>query len=130
MHNLLENKHKSLADFRAFLAYMIDKRNYLQRMPEKEQEVFKYHYDRLPQYFEQFMQKYDMDILRATAGIQIVVISETETDIHVHMDGDNADILQGIALILVEMDKNGLPIQTALNYIKSEAEHERNQENN
>ena len=53
---------------------------------------------------------------------KIAVISETETDIHVYMNGDNIDILKGIALILSEMDKNGLPIQTSLNYIKSEAE--------
>ena len=27
---------------------------------------------------------------------QIVIISESETDIHVHMDGDNIDILKGM----------------------------------
>lgn len=56
----------------------------------------------------------------------IVVISETETDIHVHMDGDNIDILRGIALILKEMDDNGFPLSFILEYIKSEVEHEHN----
>ena len=51
----------------------------------------------------------------------IVVISETETDIHVHMDGDNIDILKGIALILREMDANGFPLASTLEYLKSEA---------
>lgn len=57
---------------------------------------------------------------------QIVTISETETDIHVHMDGDNIDILRGIALILKEMDDNGLPLMASLGFIKSEVEHEHN----
>lgn len=56
----------------------------------------------------------------------IVTISETETDIHVHMDGDNIDILRGIALILKEMDDNGLPLMASLGFIKSEVEHEHN----
>jgi len=51
----------------------------------------------------------------------IVVISETETDIHVHMDGDNIDILKGIALILKELDSNGFPLASTLEYLKSEA---------
>ena len=52
---------------------------------------------------------------------QIVVISESETDIHVHIDGDNIDILKGIALILREMDANGFPLTSTLEYLKSEA---------
>lgn len=71
MYNLLENKHKSSADFRAFLTYMINERSYLQGMPEKEREDFIYHYDKLPQYFEQFMEKYQTDILRSIVNIQI-----------------------------------------------------------
>lgn len=57
---------------------------------------------------------------------QIVTISETETDIHVHIDGDNIDILRGIALILKEMDANGFPLSSMLGFIKSEAEYEHN----
>lgn len=57
---------------------------------------------------------------------QIVTISETETDIHVHMDGDNIDILRGIALILKEMDHNGFPLLSILGFIKSEVEYENN----
>lgn len=57
---------------------------------------------------------------------QIVVISKTETDIHVHIDGDNTDILRGIALILKEMDDNGLPLMATLGFIKSEVEYENN----
>lgn len=57
---------------------------------------------------------------------QIVTISETETDIHVHIDGDNIDILRGIALILKEMDDNGLPLMASLGFIKSEVEYEHN----
>ena len=52
---------------------------------------------------------------------QIVIISESETDIHVHIDGDNIDILKGIALILKEMDANGFPLASTLEYLKSEA---------
>lgn len=50
----------------------------------------------------------------------IVVISETETDIHVHIDGDNIDILKGIALILKEMDANGFPLDAMISYLKQE----------
>lgn len=71
MYNLLENKHKSPADFREFLTYMINERSYLQGMSEGEQENFMYHYDKLPQYFEEFIQKYEMDILKATVSIQL-----------------------------------------------------------
>ena len=60
---------------------------------------------------------------------QIVVISETETDIHVHIDGDNIDILRGIALILKEMDANGFPLSSILEFIKSEVQYERTNKN-
>lgn len=60
---------------------------------------------------------------------QIVVISETETDIHVHIDGDNIDILRGIALILKEMDDNGFPLSSILEYIKSEVQYENTNNN-
>lgn len=57
---------------------------------------------------------------------QIVVISETETDIHVRIEGDNINILRGIALILKEMDANGFPLSSILEYIKSEVQYEHN----
>lgn len=60
---------------------------------------------------------------------QIVTISETETDIHVHIDGDNIDILRGIALILKEMDDNGFPLSSILEYIKSEVQYENTNNN-
>ena len=73
MYNLLENKHKSSADFRAFLAYMINESRYLQGMDEQTKSDFVYHYDKLPEYFEQFIQKYEMDILKAVVSIQLGV---------------------------------------------------------
>ena len=60
----------------------------------------------------------------------IVVISETETDIHVHIDGDNIDILKGIALILKEMDANGFPLASTLEYLKSEASNDKSRNSN
>lgn len=71
MYNLLENKNKSSADFRAFLAHMINERSYLQGMDEQAKSDFMYHYDKLPQYFEEFIQRYEMDILKATVSIQL-----------------------------------------------------------
>ena len=61
---------------------------------------------------------------------QIVIISESETDIHVHIDGDNIDILKGIALILREMDANGLPLASTLEYLKSEASNDKSRHSN
>ena len=40
-------------------------------MPEQEKSDFIYHYQKLPEYFEQYMNKYETDILKATASIQL-----------------------------------------------------------
>lgn len=71
MYNLLESRCKSSANFREFLSYMISERNHINGMPEQEKTDFVYHYQKLPEYFEQYMNKYETDILKATVSIQL-----------------------------------------------------------
>ena len=73
MYRLLEDKHKSSSDFRAFLTHMINERNHINAMPEQERADFAYHYSKIPEYFEQYIQKYEHGVLRPIAAIQVAV---------------------------------------------------------
>ena len=71
MYNLLQDRNKSSDDFRKFLQYMITERNQLNGMHEDFREDFMFHYNRLPQYFDEFEKRNEHETLRQLAMIQM-----------------------------------------------------------
>ena len=71
MYNLLENRNKSFADFKKFMDYMVKERAYINGLSEKDLYDFLYHYNKLPDYMEEFYKRYQESIIRSLASIEI-----------------------------------------------------------
>ena len=71
MYNLLENRNKSFADFKKFMDYMVKERAYINGLSEKDLDDFLYHYNKLPDYMEEFFKRHQESIIRSLANIEI-----------------------------------------------------------
>ena len=71
LYNLLENRNKSKQDFKQFLQYMVKERSQINGMLDSDKENFLYHFDKLPQYFEEYTQLHIEKIISALASIEI-----------------------------------------------------------
>ena len=71
MYNLLENRNKSFEDFKKFMDYMVKERAYINGLSEKDLDDFLYHYNKLPDYMEEFYKRYQESIIRSLASIEI-----------------------------------------------------------
>ncbi len=71
MYNLLENRNKSFADFKKFMDYMVKERAYINGLSEKDLDDFLCHYNKLPDYMEEFYKRYQESIIRSLASIEI-----------------------------------------------------------
>ena len=70
-YELLVAKHNSKADFMAFISYMIKQRAYINEFDEGTKEDFLYHFDLLPKYIDEQINKGNNDILQKLATIEI-----------------------------------------------------------
>ena len=70
-YELLVDKHNSKADFMAFITYMIRQRAYINEFDEGTKEDFLYHFDLLPKYIDEQINKSNNDILQKLATIEI-----------------------------------------------------------
>ncbi|MCZ2396090.1 MAG: hypothetical protein LC100_06050 [Chitinophagales bacterium] len=77
-YELLVAKHNSKADFMAFITYMIKQRAYINEFDEGTKEDFLYHFDLLPKYIDEQINKGNNDILRKLATIEIACKSIME----------------------------------------------------
>ena len=71
MYNLLENRNKSFADFKKFMDYMVKERAYINGLSEKDLDDFLYHYNKLPDYMEEFFKRHQESIIRSLANIEM-----------------------------------------------------------
>ena len=77
-YNLLEAKFDSKEDFMAFVSYMIRQRAYINEFDEGTREDFLYHFDLLPKYIDEQINKGNSDILQKLATIEIACKSIME----------------------------------------------------
>lgn len=77
-YNLLEAKFDSKEDFIAFISYMIRQRAYINEFDEGTREDFLYHFDLLPKYIDEQINKGNNDILQKLATIEIACKSIME----------------------------------------------------
>ena len=70
-YELLVAKNNSKADFMAFISYMIKQRAYINEFDEGTKEDFLYHFDLLPKYIDEQINKGNNDILQKLATIEI-----------------------------------------------------------
>lgn len=77
-YELLVAKHNSKADFMAFITYMIRQRAYINEFDEGTKEDYLYHFDLLPMYIDERINKGNNDILQKLATIEIACKSIME----------------------------------------------------
>lgn len=70
-YNLLEAKFDSKEDFIAFVSYMIRQRAYINEFDEGTKEDFLHHFDLLPKYIDEQINKGNSEILQKLATIEI-----------------------------------------------------------
>lgn len=70
-YELLVAKHNSKADFMSFISYMIRQRAYINEFDEGTREDFLYHFDLLPKYIDEQINKGNSEILQKLATIEI-----------------------------------------------------------
>lgn len=70
-YNLLESKFDSKADFMAFVSYMIRQRAYINEFDEGTREDFLHHFDLVPKYIDEQINKGNSEILQKLATIEI-----------------------------------------------------------
>lgn len=77
-YELLASKHNNKADFMHFISYMIRQRAYINEFDEGTKEDFLYHFDLLPKYIDEQINKGNNDILQKLATIEIACKSIME----------------------------------------------------
>lgn len=70
-YNLLQKKHDSRDDFIAFMRYMISQRAYINEFDDKTQEDFLFHFDKIPEYTIQYIDRDSSLILNKLATISM-----------------------------------------------------------
>lgn len=71
LYTLFERRNDSRKDFKKFLSYMVTERNQINSMSESIKDDFLFHYGKIPDYFEEYIQQHQNSVLEKLARIEI-----------------------------------------------------------